>query len=394
MNFSSLRFLLSGTFACPLLLLLPAAELPADEPGLAELREPFGWRSPQARPPRDKKTGRSKESEQAVERALTWLVEHQRSDGSWSFDHRDGPCRGRCNMHGSLDKSPYAATGMALLALLGAGHTHQQGEHKQAVQAGAAYLVGSIEVRNAKGSLHQPGGTMYGHAIATLAVCEAYGMTHDNDLREPAQRLVNFIVFAQDPVGGGWRYMPRQAGDTSVFGWQLLALKTAHEAYLRVPASTIKKAAHFLDGVQAGGGSTYGYTKPGDGMATTSIGLLSRMLLGAEQDDPALRRGIKKIAAHGPQRDNLYFDFFAAQVLHHAGGKPWEEWNPRLREWLVHAQESEGHAAGSWYVRRSPFAERGGRLYCTCLAALNLEIYYRRPPLYGPKLYEVEFPLE
>ena len=71
---------------------------------------------------------------------------------------------------------------------------------------------------------------MYAHAIATLALCEAYGQTRDSKLKEPAQRAVNFILAAQDPKGGGWRYSPRQPGDTTVTGWQLMSLKSAKTA--------------------------------------------------------------------------------------------------------------------------------------------------------------------
>ena len=95
---------------------------------------------------------------------------------------------------------------------------------------------------------------MYGHGLASIALCEAYGMTKDTGLAEPAQHAVNFIVYAQDPVGGGWRYTPHQPGDTSVLGWQLMALKSAHMAYLNVPPKTIKGAVNFLNSVQGESG--------------------------------------------------------------------------------------------------------------------------------------------
>ena len=40
--------------------------------------------------------GGTEESEAAVARALEWLARHQLPDGSWSFDHRQGLCQGRC----------------------------------------------------------------------------------------------------------------------------------------------------------------------------------------------------------------------------------------------------------------------------------------------------------
>ena len=76
---------------------------------------------------------------------------------------------------------------------------------------------------------------MYSHGLAAITLCEAYAMTHDRKLMGPAQLSLNHIVYAQDPIGGGWRYAPRQPGDTSVVGWQLMALKSGHMAYLAVP---------------------------------------------------------------------------------------------------------------------------------------------------------------
>ena len=69
---------------------------------------------------------------------------------------------------------------------------------------------------------------LYSHGIATIALCEAYNLTGDKALRAPAQAAINFIVHAQDPVGGGWRYQPRQSGDLSVTGWQALALQAVY----------------------------------------------------------------------------------------------------------------------------------------------------------------------
>jgi len=184
-------------------------------------------------------------------------------------------------------------------------------------------------------------------------------------------------------VGGGWRYQPRQAGDTSVTGWQIVALKTGYFAYLRVPPITLKKAENFLDSVQTNGGAGYGYTTPGTGPATTAIGLLCRMYLGWKRDNEALKRGVEWLSEQGPSKSNLYYDYYATQVMRHYGGEAWKQWNAEMRDFLVEAQVREGPEAGSWFVKGDLGAERGGRLYCTSLAALILEVYYRHTPIYG-----------
>src|SRR5206468_9448209 len=165
--------------------------------------------------------GATSESEKAVAQALKWFVEHQNHDGSWNFDHRHaGSCQGRCSDAGTLSECRTGATAMALLPFLGAGQTHQQGEYKQVVERGLYYLTSAMRVRHENGmtvgDLAQTGGNMYSHGLAAITLCEAYAMTHDRKLMQPAQLSLNHIMAAQDPIGGGWRYIPRQPGDTSV----------------------------------------------------------------------------------------------------------------------------------------------------------------------------------
>jgi len=242
------------------------------------------------------------------------------------------------------------------------------------------------------GDLTDKGGRMYSHGLASITLCEAYAMTNDHGLMQPAQLSLNYIVYAQDPVGGGWRYAPRQAGDTSVVGWQLMALKSGHMAYLRVPPATIRGATKFLNFVQDNSGASYGYTVPGKGQATTAVGLLCRMYLGWDHEEPALQRGVATLARMGPS-NNMYYNYYASQVMRHYGGEQWDAWNVQMRDRLVKTQEKKGHATGSWFLSKSGHADRGGRLYCTSMAAMILEVYYRHMPIYGTQAAEEDFPL-
>jgi hypothetical protein len=222
-------------------------------------------------------------------------------------------------------------------------------------------------------------------------------MTHDPALRQPAQAAVNFIVEAQDPTGGGWRYLPQQAGDTSVVGWQLMALKSAQMAYLRVPTATMRKAGYFLDHVQTDRGAVYGYQGPERGRpATTAIGLLSRMYLGWTHDHDGLQRGVRGLGMLGPStdssrlRNNMYYNYYATQVVHHYGGADWERWNEVMRDYLIQTQSTKGHETGSWFFQGNDHGTgAGGRLYFTALATMTLEVYYRYMPLYRPQSTQV-----
>jgi len=326
------------------------------------------------------KGGGSTASEKCVTGGLRWLARYQQSDGKWSFHH--GP-----DDPGSLGQCTTGATGLAILAFLGAGHTHrsEHARYRTTVDKGLRFLLSQMKREGAGGDLR---GTvvgnegMYAHAIATLALCEAYGQTRDSKLREPAQRAVNFILAAQDPKGGGWRYSPREPGDTTVTGWQLMALKSAKNSRLKVPERVLVNAGHFLDSVQTADGGRYGYVARGDTPPMTAIALLCRMYLGWARGHSSLQSGVEYLSRRGPSPDDIYYDYYATQVLHHWGGSEWKKWNGVLRDRLVETQVKQGDAAGSWKPTGDRGAGPGGRLYQTCLSVMTLEVYYRYLPLY------------
>lgn len=319
-------------------------------------------------------------SEEAVERGLRWLVAHQGRDGSWRFNHHEGPCQGLCRDPGE-SPSTTGATAMALLAFLGAGHTHIDGDYMTTVRDGLYYLGSRALVTSEGADLRE--GTMYAQGLATIALCEAYGLTSDPGLRDLAQQAIHFIVSAQDREGGGWRYTPGEPGDTTVSGWQIMALKSGQMARLSVPSPTLHAAGRFLDRVQNQDGALYGYMTPDPRPATTAIGLLCRMYCGWDRNHPALIQGVAYLSKRGPSQaeDSIYFNYYATQVLHHAGGSDWERWNAKMRDSLIATQAADGHEAGSWYFP-GRHSRAGGRLYSTALAIMTLEVYYRYMPLY------------
>jgi len=334
-------------------------------------------RSPEARS-RLAGDGGTDASEAAVERGLWWLAAHQRKDGSWSFDHREGLCRGLCRNPGS-NTSSTAATALALAPFLGAGYTHQNGQHRQTVERGLYYLRSRAMVTSNGIDLQE--GTMYAQGLAAIVLCEAYAMTGDESIKDVAQGALGFIEYAQDPKGGGWRYNPGQPGDTTVTGWQLMALKSGQMAGLHVKSPTVLLVNRFLDSVESEDGARYGYLDRTARLSTTAIGLLCRMYLGWPRSHPGLQEGVRYLDQSGPSPDDMYYNYYATQVLHHWQGSEWKRWNDRMRDTLVATQAGEGHEAGSWYFDHK-HAKEGGRLYNTALAIMTLEVYYRYMPLY------------
>jgi hypothetical protein len=343
--------------------------------------------------------GGNEASESAVELGLAWLAAHQSPDGGWRFNLKNHPdCQGACRNSGFVE-STTGSTGLSLLCFLGAGYTQHEGPYQEVVARGIYYLVDQMIITSDGGDLRglkilgrlgegspriRQSGDMYSHGIATLALCEAYALSRDKNLAQPAQQAVDFIVNAQHEQGG-WRYHPREPGDTTVSGWQVTALKSALLANLHVPREVWYRATEYFDSVQDDRGATYGYQTPSTNRRSTSVvGLFCRMLLGWPKDHPPLRRGMARIAKESPldKKSNMYFNYYATQALYHIGGKDWKKWNPRMRDRLIGTQAQQGHERGSWFVKEA-WSDRGGRLYTTTLSILTLEVYYRYLPMYG-----------
>ncbi len=344
----------------------------------------FKRRTPGGRGEGVRYKGGTMQSEEAVERGLGWLAIHQRQDGSWNFNHLSDACQHYCTNPGS-EGSTTAATGLALLPFLGAGYTHQEGEFQDAVERGLNYLK-SRGIRISYGNDLRDS-SMYGQALATIALCEAYGMTHDAGLQEAAQGGLDYIAYAQDAGTGGWRYNPGEPGDTTVTGWMLMALKSGQMARLNVKSPAIFGAQRFLNSVQNQDGSQYGYQSRKPRPTTTAVALLCRMYTGWRRDNPGLVQGVAHLNAWGPSKDNLYYDYYATQVLFHWAGPEWDTWNAKMREHLISTQARVGHQTGSWYFESQQSAA-GGRLYNTAMATMILEVYYRFMPLYGEEAVE------
>jgi hypothetical protein len=322
-------------------------------------------------------------SEASVERGLAWLAAHQADDGSWRFDLSGCRCNGGCRDPGTV-ASTTASTGIALLPFLGAGHTHVEGDHRETVAKGLAYLAARLRPTPRGGDLGE--GTMYGQGVATLALAEAYCMTRDDMLAGPAKDSIRFIAAAQDSYAGGWRYLPGQPGDITVTAWQVAALKSAAIGGLDVPGATIDGAGQFLDRVQSRGGTSYGYQGPRATPCTSAIGLLCRMYTGW-QDTDAIDRGLADLARPGPDPTAIYQNFYLAQALLQRDHPAWPRWNAKNRDQIVAQQTRLGHEAGSWFFA-DPDTAPGGRLAHTALAVLTLEVYYRMLPIYGPRAVE------
>jgi hypothetical protein len=333
--------------------------------------------------------GGTAETEAAVKAALKWLADNQSADGHWDPRTHEGGKEtnvlGR-DRQSAGSRADTAITGLALLSFLGSGYAHLDGPYHEDVRRGLEYLM---RTQAADGNL---GGNaamfefMYCHAMATCALSEAYGMTRDQRLREPLERAIGYTLAAQDPKGGGWRYRPGDAGDTSQLGWQLMALKSAELAGIPVPEQTRQGIIRYLQSVSAGQYGGRASYRPGEQTTRTMTAeaLLCWQFLGLAREHPACNEAGDYLLSELPGEGtyNLYYWYYATFSMYQLQGVYWQRWNEALRTTLVNLQVKEGPLAGSWNTN-DLWGGHGGRVYTTALAALTLEVYYRFLPLYS-----------
>jgi hypothetical protein len=342
-------------------------------------------RSSESRSALAAKHGGSGASEAAVERGLKWIIEHQSEDGGWRLRFHDGPCNGRCRNEGAL-ASPNAATSLALLSLLGAGYTAHAGPYQEQVASGIEFLLKRMRRTGFGVSFREGDKGMYAHALATMALSEAFAMTRASELPGPIAGAVEYIEKAQHRRGG-WRYEPGYPGDMLVPGWQIMALKSAQNAGFQVDPDVLAKADAFVDSLASSRAGQYAYGAEGrrDGeLVASAVGMLMKLYQGRHRNSGTLAEGALFLSEYGMIPDDIYYNYYATLVLHHRRGAFWPDWNKVMRDSLVAAQATEGHEAGSWHFDNAAgHGRQGGRLYSTAMAIMTLEVYYRYLPLYG-----------
>lgn len=288
-------------------------------------------------------------TENAVGKALRWLAYHQEPDGHWDTVK-----------YGSGPKTDTAMTGMALLAFVGAGNTEKVGQYHDNVKNAVAWLKSK---QQPSGLIYDPTdagshrGIGYPHAIATLGMVEAAGMGRVPDTKAAAQRAVAYATEQHQCGDGsdklGWRYGAKQAGDLSVTGWFVMALKSAKIARLHVDPAAFEGAIKFVNSVEfkdgqgddAYGSSHFGY-RPGDehagsGFRLTAIGTLVRQYCGKSKEETQgsvdwflNKGGVPSWGVNGESVD-LYYWYYGSMACFQQDGDAWKRWNVGMAKTLV-----------------------------------------------------------
>ena len=394
--------------ADPILALLPGGRAEGDE----GVTDPYaGRRNPQSKRALRDARGGSAQTAAAVSLGLEWLAAHQDDDGRWDPDGfaRHDPADDRspntrfADAHG--DEYEVGLTGLAALAFLGDGHTHREGDYKDNVSRAIDWIEKQQRPDGGIGQDERRRVDMYGHAIATLVLAEAAALTGDAKLAPPLRDAVAFIARAQSD-SGGWNYFDSNNSiqgrdDTSVTGWQIMALVSARNAGVDPPKDIWLKALSHIESLTLADGrlryankGKYEYRR---GSPLAAVGMTVRLLMGFDPGADIVRRASEALdedrpgwdkLAHANIRDepyvmhSMYGWYYGTLALSQVEGEVWRRWNRDLKSTLLENQSKQGSARGSWDPRGIWAMQQGGRIYSTALNVLNLEVYYRLLPLY------------
>jgi hypothetical protein len=306
------------------------------------------------------------ETQQAIDRGLTFLASQQGEDGSFGA--------------GGYSKN-VAVCGLSGMAFMSAGSTPGRGPYGDQVNRCIDFVLENTSdtgfVNVAGSSSHGP---MYGHGFATLFLAETYGMSMRADIRDKLAKAVELIVNTQNSEGG-WRYQPaRRDADISVTICQVMALRAARNAGLYVPHTTIERCIDYVKRSQnADGGFMYMIQGGQSAFPRSAAGVVALYSAGI-YEGPEIDRGINYLLESIPRggifnRESHYFygHYYAVQAMWHAGGEKWRRWYPAIRDELIARQREDG----SWMD--SICQEYGTAMACIILQMPNnyLPIFQR-----------------
>jgi uncharacterized protein YfaP (DUF2135 family) len=361
--------------------------------------------------------GGSALSEKGVDEGLDWLARHQHGDGYWANrclggNSADSRCEASDPCTGAGVVCEMAHSGLALLAFQAGGHYYfNQQKYSDVVRRGLDWLVehqakdgglvGTVATASRQGVYYHHY-AMYEHGIATFALADACAAAKASGVK-PDSRYLDALAKAvalieqQQHTDGGWRYVESKRDinsfkstvtDTSVVGWQVLALKSAREAGIDFGPECLAGIRTFFAHRATGSDGRTGYTNRRKLIteATTGVGMLAHQFLLNEPDAPLVQDAADYLAKEAPLRwgtlprpgdsRDYYLWYNCTLAMFQAGGDNWKHWNDVVRDTILKLQEHTGCARGSW----SPdcrWGDTGGRIFSTALAVLTLEVYYR-----------------
>jgi len=304
-------------------------------------------------------------TEEAVQRGLRYLAGTQNDDGSFG--------KGQYERHAGI-------TSLCALAFMADGHVPGRGVYGDNVRRALEFVLNSATETGllARDKDHGP---MYGHGFSTLFLGEIYGMNNeDSRVRDALTRAVDLIIHSQNNEGG-WRYNPvPYDADISVTICEVMALRSARNAGVKVPKETIDQAIAYVRSCQnSDGGFRYMATAGTSAWPRTAAGVASLYYAGIYSDN-SIERGLNYLQdvvgsnKNGPADVAHYFygHYYAVQAMYLAGGKRWTDWWPHIRNEMISKQTE----TGSWMDYQA------GQAYSTSMALIVLQMPKRYLPIF------------
>lgn len=300
------------------------------------------------------------ELQASINRGLQYLAQQQQPDGSYGQE--------RYGRHVGI-------TALAGIAFLGQGSMPDRGLYQQNVTKILDFILDSVH-ENGLIAADTSHGPMYGHGFAVLFLAEIYGQTHDSRIHEALVKSIRLIIGSQNPEGG-WRYQPVPTeADVSVTICQVMALRAARNAGIKVPKETIDKAVDYVRRCQnADGGFRYMLNSGNSAFPRSAAGVATLYYAGIYSDQ-AIDRGLAYLLTEMPGAGRqtphyFYGHYYAVQAMYMAGGRHWRTWFPAIREELLEKQE----ATGAW-------EGQAGKSYGTAMALIILQMPNRYLPIF------------
>ena len=321
----------------------------------------------------------------AVAKAIGYLLTKQRDDGA------------------ILDKGHETTmTALSIMAMASVGtQPSDPSREGQAMQRALAFVLQADRADDKGYFGNKDGSRMYGHGIITLMLTEMLGMgatsEQDRQIHDCCQKAIDVILSSQKerkPTHhrGGWRYNPNAAdSDLSVSVWQVMALRSAKNDGLAVPASAIADAVEYLkrsyaspldrNGLPSSKASGFCY-EPHQNSPTftmTAAGLLAMQVCG-EYESPLVAGAADWLLARPPkwtERFCSYGTYYYAQGMHQRGGEHAETARQLVQAMLLEKQADDG----SWTAANGE-EKNHGVVYTTSMAILSLSVKYHYLPIY------------
>jgi hypothetical protein len=317
------------------------------------------------------------DTQAAIDRGLAALAQTQENDGSFA-DRGVGSAPG--------------ITGLAGLALMGAGHQPGRGKYGRNVSGAVDYVLRLAA--NGRGFLSgghaafaplgsQPS-AMYSHGFASLFLAEVCGMVPDPERQRKARAALEqataFSVAAQNKEGG-WRYTANPPyADVSVTVAIMMALRAARNAGVFVRKGVVRDGARYVRACQVSdGGFSYFKSQGFSAFARTAaavVGLYSASIPEDEEvNAKAINRGLRYLQQFTPGRHigqreipsqhYYYGQYYAALAMWTAGGDYWRSWFPAVRDELLSRARAGG---GVWSDQFH------GTAYATAMSLIILQL--------------------